>query len=372
MSVLQSKPCWNGNEDFFSFTRGRFIRDKARELSQRYVKFNVDELARLAAQASGTGSCQCEKVDKLPDGMHNKALLFTMNNGIQVVGKVPNPNAGRPHFTTASEVATMDFMRNVMGTPVPKVLAWSSKSDNTVGAEYIIMEKLQGVQLDRIWERLDVDVQLKVLKQIAKYQESWTFTCFDRFGGLYYKEDLASDTPSLVYTNKEGQRITDHRFAVGPSPSRHNSDDGRMQVEFDRGPCKLSRLLRYSGDSAAAYEMATGIREISCIEQLPQLPQSPISFYYSRTYQPSRRKKVQADQYYLKLVKYLLPDEEFNQTSHIWHDDLHAENIFVNPNDPSGISGLIDWQSTELAPLYDHTLEPYLIDYDGPPMQKAS
>ncbi|PYH85069.1 hypothetical protein BO82DRAFT_399017 [Aspergillus uvarum CBS 121591] len=45
----------------------------------------------------------------MADGMHNKAIRFTMDNRFQGVGKVPNPNAGLPHFTTASEVATMDF-----------------------------------------------------------------------------------------------------------------------------------------------------------------------------------------------------------------------------------------------------------------------
>lgn len=43
--------------------------------------------------------------------MFNKAYLMTMDNGREVVSKVPNPNAGIPHFTTASEVATMDFVR---------------------------------------------------------------------------------------------------------------------------------------------------------------------------------------------------------------------------------------------------------------------
>lgn len=36
-----------------------------------------------------------------------------MQDGTQVVGKVPNPNAGRPHYTTASEVATMDFVSDI-------------------------------------------------------------------------------------------------------------------------------------------------------------------------------------------------------------------------------------------------------------------
>ena len=42
--------------------------------------------------------------------MHNRALLVTMDDGIQAVAKVHNSNAECPHFTTASEVATMEFV----------------------------------------------------------------------------------------------------------------------------------------------------------------------------------------------------------------------------------------------------------------------
>lgn len=97
------------SEDFFNFTRGRFVCDEVHEMSQRHVRFNVNELARLAADAVGANICV--SIEKYPDGMYNKAMLLTMDNGTQVVAKVPNPNAGKPHFTTASEVATMDFVR---------------------------------------------------------------------------------------------------------------------------------------------------------------------------------------------------------------------------------------------------------------------
>lgn len=33
-----------------------------------------------------------------------------MEDGNEVIAKLPNPNAGKPHFTTASEVATMHFV----------------------------------------------------------------------------------------------------------------------------------------------------------------------------------------------------------------------------------------------------------------------
>lgn len=33
-----------------------------------------------------------------------------MSDGHEIIAKLPNLNAGRPHFSTASEVATMDFV----------------------------------------------------------------------------------------------------------------------------------------------------------------------------------------------------------------------------------------------------------------------
>ena len=77
-------------------------------MSQRYICYNINELARLAAEAVGAKSCV--EIEKYPDGMHNKALLLTMKDGTQAVAKIPNSNAGRSHYTTASEVATMDFV----------------------------------------------------------------------------------------------------------------------------------------------------------------------------------------------------------------------------------------------------------------------
>jgi hypothetical protein len=31
------------------------------------------------------------------------------------------------------------------------------------------------------------------------------------------------------------------------------------------------------------------------------------------------------------------------------------------------VLGIIDWQSSELLPLFDHARQPYFLDYDGPP-----
>lgn len=43
----------------------------------------------------------------MSEGQYNEVFLLTMNDGREVVAKLPNPNAGLPHFVMASEVATM-------------------------------------------------------------------------------------------------------------------------------------------------------------------------------------------------------------------------------------------------------------------------
>ncbi|RAH65262.1 uncharacterized protein BO66DRAFT_462574 [Aspergillus aculeatinus CBS 121060] len=165
---------WNTNPEFFRYTRGRFIVNEAHEMAIRHVPFNMNELAKRAAESVGSTPTECARVEKFPDGMFNKAFLFTMQDGTQVVGKIPNPNAGRAHHTTASEVATMDFVRNHLETPVPRVLDWSSKANE-----------------NPIWPSLDIRDRFEVAKSTSKYQRAWMSASFTQYGR--------------------------HRFAVGPS-----------------------------------------------------------------------------------------------------------------------------------------------------------
>ncbi|KAL4787341.1 hypothetical protein BJX76DRAFT_363661 [Aspergillus varians] len=308
----------------------------------RHIEFDMNELVKCAAESIGLAPTQCARIDKFPDGMFNKTFLFTMQDGTQVVGKVPNPNAGRAHYTTASEVATMDFVRNTLHTPVPKILTWSSKAgESPVRAEYIIMEKVAGVQLHEVWPKMDIKERFELVKTIS---------------GLYYSVDIdGSDRCGLV--KGDGSVDQDHQFTVGPSTGRKFLDDGRIALDFDRGPW----------NTAEQYKSAVGLREIACVRNISHLTRSPISLYGPGTYTRSRTKKIVALQNYLRLVKYLLPTNESLKSAFLWHPDLHAENIFVHPERPSEVVGIIDWQSSEVLPICDHARQPYFLDYDGPP-----
>jgi len=84
------------------------LHNDEQERAFRHVSFDMNELAQIAAKAAGSKTCV--NIEKFPDGTFNKVFLMTMEGGKQVIAKVPNRSAGQAHFTTASEVATMEFV----------------------------------------------------------------------------------------------------------------------------------------------------------------------------------------------------------------------------------------------------------------------
>jgi hypothetical protein len=64
-------------------------------------------------------------------------------------------------------------MRKVLKTFVSKVYASSSRAqDNVVGAEYIIMGKVPGIQLSVVWAEMGIEDRLIITKAIARYQKA--------------------------------------------------------------------------------------------------------------------------------------------------------------------------------------------------------
>jgi hypothetical protein len=94
-------------DDLFRYTSGRWLINEKDQLQQRFVKFNVESLCYQACSLFGDAT-KCVRIVKL-EGNFNKAFLLTMDDGHEVIAKIPCPNAGPPSLTTASEVATLKF-----------------------------------------------------------------------------------------------------------------------------------------------------------------------------------------------------------------------------------------------------------------------
>ncbi|KAI9709530.1 MAG: hypothetical protein M1820_003290 [Bogoriella megaspora] len=350
--IAEPSKDWNLHKELFSFTRGRFVSDEAGQLSCRHVNFDMNELVKAAV--SSIGAKECISLEKCPDGQYNKAFIFTMDDGRQVIGKVPNPNAGTPHFTTASEVATIDFLRNILQVPAPQVYAWSSNSAKTpVRAEYMIMERVPGVPLGQKWPQLVPADKLKVLLQLVGFQKAWTSTRFLKFGSLYYNGDVPiTSEDEYLYIGANGESVSNSRYIVGPATGRDWVDHGRQDLACKRGPWS----------SVLDYRKAVGCREIMAIETLDNFPKQDVIICGPHLYTPTKMKKLSALNLYQQILPDILPTESAYQFGHLWHDDLHHNNIFVDPENPTKVTGIIDWQSTQIVPLFDHRLMPGLLD----------
>ena len=49
---------------------------------------------------------------------------------------------------------------------------------------------------------------------------------------------------------------------------------------------------------------------------------------------------------------------------YLWHNDLHDENIFVDPHNPGEITDIIDWQACHISPLFNHNPIPAFIAWE--------
>ncbi|OOQ91447.1 phosphotransferase enzyme family protein [Penicillium brasilianum] len=350
MDSDSSKTDWNSNSEFFKFTGGRFMVDGAENLRIREVRFDLNRLAKVAADS--VGAARCITIKKYPDGLFNKAFIMSMDDGQEVVAKVPNPNAGVPHFTTASEVATMDFARRVLDTPVPRVYAWNSQArTHPVGAEFIIMDKVAGVPLSQVWSTMELTQKLEVLVAVTRLQKQWLGVSFSHYGSLYYTGD--AQPPAGNYFIKDGKAVSDSEFVIGPATGRGWCDAGRSTLDVDRGPWA----------SLTQYLQAIGMRETKAIQCLKP-PKQIALFCGPKLYQPDTEKKNTALACYRRIVDALDPQDTAITRPRLWHDDLHGYNVFVDPHDPGKITGIIDWQSSHISSLFNHNADPAFLDWD--------
>ncbi|BCR96680.1 phosphotransferase family protein [Aspergillus luchuensis] len=342
----------HGLEALNKFTSGRWLWNEKRQLAYRYVKFDLSALLQIASSAVGSKSCT--QVLKISEGQYNKVFQITMDDGHEIIAKLPNPNAGRPHFTTVSEVATMDFL------PVLRVYTWSSRtSENPLGAEYIIMEKQAGVVLTDVWDSLKGRQKAQVLDQIVDIQRRLAGARIARFGSLYYVIDIPDNAgpDSSLYFDLAGNELRSKRFCIGPTNHRSFFDFGRGELDIDRGPWStVTEVIAAIAEKEIATAKA-GIRYLLMPEGL---------FHGPRQYQPSISKKLPALENYLKVAPHVMPENQATHASVIWHGDLHSQNIFVNPEEPSQILGIIDWQSSSVHPLFMQVGRPAFLDYNGP------
>jgi hypothetical protein len=187
-------------------------------------------------------------------GSYNKVFNLDFDNGMEVIVRIPCPLAGPPFLTTASEVATLDFVRSVLGIPAPRVFAWNADArTNSVGAEYMILEKVLGVPSQQRWAHIAKGPQVfPLLYGVFDIERKFELAPFSQIGSLYFRDDVPADLQKRpLFYDDDGsfsengdngllKRLdaAKEKYRVGPIIDRQWWRGARSQTIYDHGPCQ--------------------------------------------------------------------------------------------------------------------------------------
>jgi hypothetical protein len=101
------------------------------------------------------GRDYCSHIKKITERGFDKTFLLGTDNGCEVIARISTPIAGPSRYATASEVTTINFLRNILQIPIPRILDYSASLKTPIGTEYIITERAHGESLVPGWLSLN-------------------------------------------------------------------------------------------------------------------------------------------------------------------------------------------------------------------------
>lgn len=253
-------------QNFFQYTWGSWLVDDKIEKAKRQTKFSIEGLTKLiqslgneakSVEKNGNGEALITPPRKLDDGSvilphnskavsdsadslliksiasihegkHHRIYKVSLSSGKDLVLRIPYKLESDYAISQKikSECATIDFLDLKLGLNVPKVIAYGPNSQNLVESPFILMEFISGDLLMRKWDPLTPDVEgsndklQSVIEPIAAFQEKVLSFTFNKFGSLYFLNDLtALEQDNIPYDGEESAELQ-NRWKIGPTISR--------------------------------------------------------------------------------------------------------------------------------------------------------
>ncbi|GIK05573.1 hypothetical protein Aspvir_009686 [Aspergillus viridinutans] len=246
----------------------------------------------------------------------------------------------------------MDYARDIIGLPVPRVLSWSCDPSNPVGSEYIIMEKAKGTPLGDVWYQLPSPSKHKYIRQVVELEAKIVSVPFPGHGCIYYAQDLPT-----AYSKSQLSLGGDDskKFCIGPVVDPVFWSDGRAEMGLCWGPWRqLSDFATSIGISERVWAL--------------QKARPRMNYYRSNTDREMPSEYMDLIEKYLLVVPHLTQCESESADllqPTLWHSDLHLNNVYVDLNAET-ITDVIDWQNTAVAPLVLQAKVPRMVQHVSP------
>ncbi|EFR01815.1 hypothetical protein MGYG_04815 [Nannizzia gypsea CBS 118893] len=323
----------------FPYTAGWWLHLDKEQRAARYIEFDFDRLCEkvLSLCPSATSIKNFQKIE----GGFSKVFIIETNNDKNVVVKLPTSTAGSARHITNSEVATMTYLKCNTQIPIPNILDWNDDPANPIGSAYIIMEHAGGVLLQKAWIDMPVDKKIKCTGSICTSIFPITKLDFPAYGSLYF-----SDSPFLDAGSKQ-KLDADHRYCIGPHCRSSTYRD------YNVGESRYYRFEKPNRGPWGTLSSYASALVDSGLARLPP-PHQPLRLQQQATYQGSIDRHVEllktAQNVFPHLIQH--PDIQASASPTLFHPDLHKRNIFVSQDDPTIVTGIIDWQAASIEPAF--------------------
>ncbi|KAL8387107.1 hypothetical protein RB595_010151 [Gaeumannomyces hyphopodioides] len=159
------------------------------------VELELD-LARLMDCASKALKAKCTAAKKLTRGVGHE--VFALQFRPEEATDATPPSLIQANFSciarlsrlnntrakSVSEIATAQYLKRFSSIPVPEIYYYDLDPDNDIGAPVVLMERMPGQHLNKIWDDLSLDSKKLALSQIASVVAQLSSLKFDQIGSL--------------------------------------------------------------------------------------------------------------------------------------------------------------------------------------------
>ncbi|KAB8267869.1 serine/threonine protein kinase [Aspergillus minisclerotigenes] len=262
-------------------------------------------------------------------------MLMTAENGKEVVAKMSIPRIVPMEYSTASEVAVLNYVRAHTAVPVTNIIAWSSDASNPIGSEYILMEKARGRQLVEVWGDMDQLQRFKLIKTLARLEGQPASLEFPGYGNLYMRHSAPQPLGESITVNDE--------YCLGPA----YNEPWFLQCEIGN----------HSGPWTSLTDLGLALarRDLAHIQNSTFVPRGP---HFGSKDEHSRILEAAMD-IIPKLAEHPIVKPYSRPT--LWHRDIHLGNICICDQDPIDIVSIIDWQFLSVMPAFMQVQWPYFL-----------
>lgn len=296
----------------------------------------------------------CSDLEFFDEGSYARIYRATVSDGIALAVRIILPI--RDNVKTRAEVATMDSLRGEHSAslplcypliarqvrtslPVPRVYLYCSTRQNPVGAEWIIMEYLQGIPFANCFESLTVEQKKKTALDVIEIMNTLYNITSTHAGSLLRDHSLRQDQCATHYGDEPHIQpfsescTSSGQFSVGPANIFEIMDSLEIIPPSECGPCDTERafleLVAYAGIPSTPPLLNTFRR-------------APFDALF-KIYDVVRP-------LYSSLFRRALGVEESNLFRFV-HGDLSVANILLDPT-TGKVTGVIDWEVSGFVPAW--------------------